>query len=124
VYLGDWEGGVLRQKVADDDPIAVRMLAEQRWELIPGAERSSEFAERVRAGIDAIAAAHTGGRVVIVTHGGTIGEALRHVTNSRPFAFVGADNASISSIVVMPAGSVLRGFNDISHLDVTSSAMT
>ena len=124
VHLGEWEGGVLRQKIADDDPIAARMLAEQRWELIPGAEKSSEFAERVRAGIGAIAAAHTGGRVVIVSHGGTIGEALRQVTNSKPFAFVGADNASISSIVVMPTGSLLRGFNDISHLDVTSSAMT
>ena len=124
VHLGDWEGGLLRQKVFDRDPIAVRMLAEQRWELIPGAESSGEFAARVRAGIDAIASAHVGRRVVIVTHGGTIGEALRQVTNSNPFAFVGADNGSFSSIVVVGPISTLRCFNDISHLLVTSAEMT
>ena len=38
VHLGDWEGELFRQKVADGDPIARRMVQEQRWDVIPGAE--------------------------------------------------------------------------------------
>ena len=26
VYLGEWEGGIFRQKVAEADPVAVRMF--------------------------------------------------------------------------------------------------
>ncbi len=38
VFMGDWEGGQFRQKVADADPLAVRMLTEERWDVVPGAE--------------------------------------------------------------------------------------
>ncbi len=38
VHLGEWEGGAFRQRVADGHPIAVRMLTEERWDVIPGAE--------------------------------------------------------------------------------------
>ena len=60
VFLGDWEGGLLRQKVADQDPIAVQMYAEQRWDVIPNGEPADAFESRVRAGIERIAAAHRG----------------------------------------------------------------
>jgi probable phosphoglycerate mutase len=39
VFLGDWEGGVYRKKFAAQDPLAQRMLAEQRWDVIPGEDR-------------------------------------------------------------------------------------
>ncbi len=116
VHLGQWEGELFRQKVADGDPVALRMAAEQRWEVIPGAEPAVEFAARVRRGIARIAAAHPDQRVVVVSHGGTIGEALAQATGSRPWAFVGADNASISRLVVLGDRWVLRGFNDTRHL--------
>src|SRR5688572_7267506 len=35
VYLGEWESGLFRKKVMERDPIAVRMLEEQRWDVIP-----------------------------------------------------------------------------------------
>ena len=38
VFLGEWEGGLLRQKATDNDPLFQRVMAEQRWDLIPGAE--------------------------------------------------------------------------------------
>ena len=46
-----------------------------------------------------------------------LGEILRQVTNSDPWAFVGADNASISHIVISELAWRLRRFNDCSHLE-------
>jgi probable phosphoglycerate mutase len=118
VFLGEWEGGTFRQKVADQDPIAVQMFTEQRWDVIPGAEPSEEFAARVRGAFERIAAAHPDERVVVVSHGGTIGEILRQACGSEPWAFVGADNASVSHVVINADGRWhVRRFNDTSHLD-------
>ena len=53
----------------------------------------------------------------IFSHGGIIGEILAQVTESaRPFAFLGADNASISHVVVFGDRWIVRRFNDTSHL--------
>ena len=54
---------------------------------------------------------------MIFSHGGVIGEALRQAVDSpRRFAFVGVDNASISTLVSIAGRWVLRGYNDVSHL--------
>jgi 2,3-bisphosphoglycerate-dependent phosphoglycerate mutase len=117
VYLGEWEGGLLRKMVAESHPISQRVLAEERWDVIPGAEPAAEFAGRVRAAIERLAAAHPGQRVAAFTHGGVIGEALAQASGSRPFAFNGADNASISRLVITGDRWIVRGFNDTAHLD-------
>ena len=116
VFLGEWEGGLLRQKAADQDPLMARVFAEQRWDLIPGAESRDEFGGRLRRAIERIATAHPGGRVAVFSHGAAIGELLAQATGSEPFAFLGADNASISKLVVTDGRWVLRGYNDTSHL--------
>ena len=117
VHLGEWEAGLFRQKVADRDPVALEMFAQQRWDVIPGAEPGEQFSARVRGAFDRIVAAHVDQCVMVVAHGGVIGEILAQVTGSRPWSFVGADNASISHVVAMPDRWVLRVFNDTSHLD-------
>lgn len=117
VFLGEWEGGELRRRVAVGDPIVVQMGAEERWDVIPGAEAAHDFSARVRAGIERIAAAHPDQRVAVFVHGGTIGEVLAQAAQSRPFAFSGADNASISHVVVMADRWTVRRFNDTTHLD-------
>jgi len=117
VFLGEWEGGAFRQHVMDQDPIATRMFTEQRWDVIPGAEPAADFALRMRTVIERIAAAHTDQRVAVFAHGGVIGEILAQTTGSQPFAFAGADNASISHLVVMAPRWILRRFNDTAHLD-------
>lgn len=116
VYLGDWEGGLFRQRVAQDHPIAQRMRAEQRWDVIPGAESTDLFAERVRRGVQSIAACHADSRVALFTHGGVIAQILAECTGSRPFAFIGADNGSISTVVISERDWLIRGYNDVSHL--------
>ncbi len=118
VHLGDWEAGEWRHRMARADPIAMRALTEQRWEIIPGAEGDEAFAGRVRAGLLYVAAtAGPGARAVAVVHGGVIGELCRQATDSRPFAFVHAENGSLTRLVVWEDGGVtLQGFNDTSHL--------
>lgn len=117
VYLGEWEGGLYRKMVADFHPIAQRMFAEERWDVIPGAESLVSFDGRVRAAIGRIATERAGQRVAVFTHGGVIGQALALATGSRPFAFNAADNASISRVIVTQEKWYIRTFNDTAHLD-------
>lgn len=117
VHLGDWEGGLFRKMVAGNHPIAQRMFAEERWDVIPGAEPSAAFACRVRDAIERLAARHPGQRVAAFTHGGVIGQALSLASGSRPFAFIGADNGSISRLVITGDRWIVRCFNDTAHLD-------
>jgi 2,3-bisphosphoglycerate-dependent phosphoglycerate mutase len=122
VHLGEWEGGIFRKNVADGHPIAVRMLAEERWDVIPGAESSAALAGRVQAAVERIAAAHPGQRIAAFTHGGVIGQALAIASGSRPFAFLGAENTSISRLIITSDRWIVRGFNDTAHLDGVGAA--
>ena len=118
VLLGAWEGGVFRIKVHEGHPLAVRMAQEERWDVIPGAEPAEAFSERVQAGLRAVAAT-TGpdATAVAFVHAGVIAEACRQVTGSRPFAFVQAENGSITRLVAHGDGRwTLRSFNDTAHL--------
>ena len=121
VFLGDWEGGEFRKRVADGDPIAQLMYVEQRWDVIPGGEPAHQFRNRVQRGIERITAAHPDELVVAVVHGGVIGEVMNIATGSTGFAFTGADNASITHIVVTADRWVVRCWNDTSHLSPTFS---
>jgi 2,3-bisphosphoglycerate-dependent phosphoglycerate mutase len=118
VFLGEWDGGEFRIRTAQGDPIAMQAVLEERWEVIPGAETSEAFAARVRAGVDAVAAAAgPDATVAAIVHGGVIGEVCRQATESRPFAFIHADNGSLSRLVILPGGRwLLRSFNDTAHL--------
>ena len=119
VLLGEWEGGVLRMKAAAGDPIFIRMQAEQRWDVIPGAESWETLNARVTAGLARIHRAHPDQKVVAVVHGGVIGHILAHATGASPFAFNGADNGSISRIVMHEGGIKVRSFNDNVHVQST-----
>ncbi len=116
VYLGDWEGVFGRHP--DHEPMIRQMLETGRWDVIPNAESMDHLAQRVRAGLERVAAAGgDGGTVVAVVHGGIVAEACRQVTGSRPFAFLHAENASITRLVRVVSGRwELHGFNDVSHL--------
>jgi probable phosphoglycerate mutase len=98
--------------------VIVRLLAEQRWEVIPGAESSASLAARVRTAADhVVATVGPGAAAVAISHGGVIAELCREATGSDPFAFLHVDNASITRIVVGADGRwMLRSFNDTTHL--------
>src|SRR5579875_2114382 len=116
VFLGEWENEKYRRYMAERHPLAMRVWQEERWDLIPGAEPAEQFAGRVGAAVERIAARHPDELVAVFTHGGVIGAILALATRSRPFAFVGADNGSISELVLMADRWVLRSYNDTAHL--------
>jgi probable phosphoglycerate mutase len=116
VFMGEWEGGLYRKKIAEQDPIAVQMMAEESWAVIPGAEPADRFAERLRGAVTRIARAHPGERVAVFSHAAAIGEILAQAARSRPFAFLGATNAAISEMLVTGDQWVIRSFNDGAHL--------
>src|SRR3954469_20603677 len=75
VLLGDWEGGELRIRASQGDPLFARIIAEERWDVIPGAEPMEDLADRVARGVQAMVQA-TGpdALAAAVLHGGVIGE--------------------------------------------------
>lgn len=118
VHLGEWEGGEYRIRAAQGDPLVWRIFEQERWDLIPGAETPDALEARVRAGVERVVR-ETGPDAVAaaVVHGGIVGEVCRQATRSRPFAFIHADNGSLTRLVVLPGGRwLLRSFNDIAHL--------
>lgn len=117
IHLGDWEGQ-LNARVAHDGDLSKEVFLTERWDVIPNAEPMEEFEARVANGIETVTRAigpnSTG---IAVVHGGVIAEACRQVTGSHAFAFLYAENCSITRIVRMPRGRwALLGFNDTAHL--------
>ncbi len=117
VFLGEWENGGLRRHSVEGHPLVAQLFGEQRWEVIPGAETAEELTSRLTRALTRIAAAHPDQRVVVVAHGGVIGELVRLAAGGgHGFAFVGADNGSISHLVLQGDRWVVRRFNDTAHL--------
>jgi probable phosphoglycerate mutase len=121
VHLGEWEGGAFRKHMLEGHPLALKMRAEQRWDVIPGAEPADGFRERLRRGITTIAAKHPDETVAVFSHGAAIGEIIAIATGGRAFAFGGSDNASISQLIVLGDQWMLRRFNDTAHLQLALS---
>jgi probable phosphoglycerate mutase len=122
VFLGEWEGGVLRIKAHENDPVYLRMHEEQRWDVIPGAETHASLNERLLRALNRMADRHRDELVVAVVHGGVIAHILAHATGANHFAFNGADNGSISHIIMVQKRILVRRFNDSSHLHEALSA--
>jgi probable phosphoglycerate mutase len=119
INLGELEGGEYRIKVAEGDPLVAEIARQERWDVIPGAESPEQFSGRLRTAIAEIAATVPAGTTAVAfVHGAVIGDLCALATGSRPFAFLNADNGSISSLVVHGDGSwLLRSFNETRHLD-------
>jgi 2,3-bisphosphoglycerate-dependent phosphoglycerate mutase len=118
IHLGELDGGAFRIALRRGDPRVAEVFAQERWDVIPGAESMAAFEERTRAGIDLIlTGTQAGDTVAAVVHGGVIGELCRQVSGSRPFAFVHAANGSLTRLVVLPDGRrLVRTFNEGAHL--------
>ncbi|KIN66202.1 Phosphoglycerate mutase family protein [Sulfitobacter noctilucae] len=116
VFLGDWDGGEYRFRAAEQDPAFIRARDRQEWGEIPGAETTAQLQTRVARGLQRIATAHPNELVAVVVHGGVVAASLAVATGSPAFAFNGANNGSISRLVIHGKRMILRGFNDVSHL--------
>ena len=98
--------------------------ATEAWSAIPNAETFDDFGPRITRGVEEIVRRVGPDKAAVaVLHGAVIGQLCRQATASRPFAFVHADNGSVSRLVVGADGRwLLRSFNDISHLRVRTGS--
>ena len=117
VFLGEWEGGVYRLRLREGGPIVDRLMTEGRWDVVPGAEPDDVFISRIRAGIGSIASAHPDSLVAAFTHGGVIGRIAAQAVGAKPMSFSGAENGSITELLVTQERWFLRNFNDTAHLE-------
>lgn len=116
IGLGEWEGGLGRQKLEDpNDPIVVSVRTTGSYDAIPGAEQWDDFSARVQTGIDELIVNHPGENVVAFVHGGVIAAASRNVVGASE-RFGAVDNCSITHLVHHNGTIWLRLFNDTSHL--------
>ena len=122
VHLGEWEGGIYRQRAAEGHPAFRKMQREERWDAIPGGESNESLTTRTVAVIERIHAQHPDESVAVVVHGGVIGAILAHAARSRPFAFMGADNGSVHHLVLTAERWLVRRYNDTGHLGDLSAA--
>jgi probable phosphoglycerate mutase len=120
IFLGELEGGEYRIRVAEGDPLVAEIVRQERWDVIADAESLDEFGTRLRGAIEQIAGSVPAGAVAVAfAHGAVIGQLCSMASGSRPFAFIHADNGSISRLVVHGDGRwLLRSFNETRHLDV------
>ena len=106
---------MFRKHVAEGHPIALQMMTEQRWDVIPARSRATCSSARIVGAVDRIAARHVDQFVVVFTHGAVIAQLLAYATGARRFSFIG-DNASISHLIVHDGRWYVRRYNDTTHL--------
>jgi 2,3-bisphosphoglycerate-dependent phosphoglycerate mutase len=118
VFLGEWEGE-LGHRLERHQDMSEQVLAAGRWDVIPGAEPMEHFSQRIRDGLEQVAAGVGPDAVAaVIVHGGVIAEACRQATGSEAFAFLTAENASITRIMRLDSGRwALISFNDTAHLN-------
>jgi 2,3-bisphosphoglycerate-dependent phosphoglycerate mutase len=117
VRLGQWGHGEFRRRAFVMDPEWVAWSRTRRWDGIPGGEGDERFRRRVTTAIDRAWAAHPGGRVAVVCHGGVINAYLAELLGSTRTIWMTCDNTSISVVHHTPDGHTIVTANDCRHLD-------
>lgn len=112
--------GLTRGEASQRYPLEYAAIVHRDADCIPpgGGESLAQHAQRVAAALQRLAAAHAGGSVLIVTHGGVLDLVNRFVRGSslqtpRDFTI---PNAGINRIARTPAGWQIECWADSSHL--------
>jgi len=128
VRLREWDLGVLaglrRNQAEHDQPHAARIRRDHLVdERIPGGESIRERFERVTRAVADIAARHKGERVLVVSHGGPLGDCYRRATGKEIGERIKIDlfNASINRIRIGDDDWMLESWGEIDHLAAIGS---
>jgi probable phosphoglycerate mutase len=116
VHLGDWEHGEYRRRAAALDPEWVAHARAGRWDLVPGSEGDAALRARVTRVIDGILAAHDGGSVAVVCHGGVINAYLAALWGMERSFAIAVENTSVTIVRAGPERKMVITANDASHL--------
>lgn len=116
--FGALEGRTFPEIEALDPQAALRWRQrDPQWQP-PGGESLDDFRHRAVSALRAIASAHGGQTVVVVTHGGTLDILHREALSlslQAPRTWVLA-NAAVQRLLVHDGGITIVGWNDASHL--------
>lgn len=84
-----------------------------------GGERLDAFTARIVSLLDELKGKHDGEIVLLVAHGGSLGELLRLVLNLSPEGrrYFEMENASLSEALIYDGHITLRKLNDTCHLE-------
>ncbi len=122
-HLGALQG-LTRQQISQHHPELNEALDEHRPNYQPpGGESIETFSGRVISALQAIAAAHPGGTVLLVAHGGVLDCALRWV-RSEPWhtpRTASLPNAALNWFSVQQAAWRVEAFGLTDHLRMPSS---
>lgn len=91
--------------------------------VIPGGESRRQLYERVRATFEALAEAHAGRRIAVVSHGGVLASLYRvihgiGIATPHPIPIV---NASFNALACEGGRWVVEAWGDIAHLGETEA---
>ncbi|MDP6042579.1 MAG: histidine phosphatase family protein [Candidatus Latescibacteria bacterium] len=122
--LREWDLGILagltRTNAETQHPKAFAIYNESRVDdPIPEGESIRNRSTRVTACIAEIASNHKGERIVIITHGGPLGDCYRRTTElsfDQPLD-VELYNASLNTFVISKSDWTLKTWGDIAHLE-------
>jgi phosphoserine phosphatase len=119
ISFGRWEGLTFDEIQARWPEEMAAWFADPIKVTPPGGETLAQVAGRVKAALDDIVRANTGGTVAIVAHGGTLRVLLCAAIEIDPRAQwrFGLSTASISELQVSDSHTVLVRLNDTHHLD-------
>ncbi|MGC2129467.1 MAG: histidine phosphatase family protein [Candidatus Aquilonibacter sp.] len=109
-------------EIAGVGPVAMHDLAEIAiaqggWSHLPGTESSEAIRARMRSAIDEIVAAHSGARVAVVSHAGSINAYVASLLGLQSDFFFPTGNTSISIVRARDERRLLVSLNDIAHLE-------
>jgi broad specificity phosphatase PhoE len=120
IDVGAWSGLTRAEVLARDRELIERLESGEDVPRGGSGERFAELYRRVVGAVEQLAAAHSGGRLAIVTHGGPVRALLLHAARDKrdalpPRFHIG--NTSVSLLAGGPAGWDLGVVNDMSHLE-------
>jgi len=112
--------GQTRQQIDQQSPDLARRWHSREPDFAPeGAESLRVFYARTIAAVDRLVAAHAGGTIALVSHGGVLDCLYRAATRTAldaPRSWT-LGNAAINRLLHTPQGFTLVGWDDASHLE-------
>ena len=118
--FGSFEGSSFAQ-IAQQQPQAAELWRKRDVQFVPpdGGESLLQLQERIAAAVQRVAAAHIGGHIALVAHGGVLDMLYRlatrqHLQAPRTWQL---PNAAINRLLWTPeSGLTLVGWGDVQHL--------
>lgn len=112
--------GQTRQQIDQQSPDLARRWHSREPDFAPeGAESLRVFYARTIAAVDRLVAAHAGGTIALVSHGGVLDCLYRAATRTAldaPRSWT-LGNAAINRLLHTPQGFTLVGWDDAGHLE-------